>query len=307
MEHLSIPGFLRRSSFLVAVHKGFFAREELEVDFQLIKLAPEHNREMAEGRRLMSMIAIDTMLARATKDSVDFVAFMQTEQGMDVQLVVRPEIKSFADLRGKLFAADPVDSNFDLVRNKIMRDHGITEDEYRIEVIGNSYLRLAALQEGRVSAAMLAPPSTDRAVAGAGVILAEGADHISDWPITCGWGLRRLVAANRSTIVRYIRASVAATDWLLEPGNREETLRLLMQEEKLSRPRAEKAYTQVVPKCALNTEAVRKNIELRIELGYYKPPHKPAEAFYDSSYWCEATGLPAHEPVGYPRNAVLED
>ena len=305
MEHLSIPGFLRRSSFLVAVHKGFFAREELEVDFQLVKLAPEHNREMADGRRLMSMIAIDTMLARATKDGVDFVAFMQTEQGMDVQLVVRPEIKSFADLRGKLFAADPVDSNFDLVRNKIMRDHGITEDEYSFEVIGNSYLRLEALQQGKVAAAMLAPPSTDRAVAGGAVILAEGADHISHWPITCGWGLRRLLEANRSTIVRYIRASVAATDWLLEPENREETIRLLMQEEKLSRPRAEKAYTQVVPKCALDTEAVRKNIELRIELGYYKPPHKPTEAFYDSSYWCEATGRPAPEPAGYPRNAVL--
>jgi ABC-type nitrate/sulfonate/bicarbonate transport system substrate-binding protein len=305
MEHLSVPGYLRRSSFLVAVHKGFFAKEQLAVEFQLVGLAPDHNRNMAEGHWPMSMTSADTMLARTTRDGVDFVAFMQTERGLDVQLVVSPEIKSFADLRGKLFAADPVDSNFDLVRNKIMRDHGITEDEYRIEILGNSYLRLAALQQGKVVAAMLAPPSTDRAVAGGGVILAEGADHVSDWPITCGWGLRRLVSANRSTIVRYLRASVAATDWLLEPKNREETLRLLMQEEKLSRPRAEKAYAQVVPKCAINTEALRKNIELRIELGYYKPPHKATEAFYDSSYWCEATGLPAPGPVGYPRNAVL--
>ncbi|OGA04659.1 MAG: hypothetical protein A3H35_00290 [Betaproteobacteria bacterium RIFCSPLOWO2_02_FULL_62_17] len=305
MEHLSVPGFLRRSSLLVAIHKGFFAKEQLEVEFKLVGLAPDHNRQMAEGRWPMSMTASDTMLARATLDGVDFVAFMQTERGLDVQLVARPEIKSFEDLRGKLFAADPVDSNFDLIRNKIMRDHGIAEDEYTFEVIGNSYLRLAALQQGKVAAAMLAPPSSDRAVAGGGAILAEGADHVPDWPITCGWGLRRSLAANRSTIVRYIRASVAATDWLLMPENREETLRLLMQEEKLSRPRAEKAYAQVVPKCALNTEALRKNIELRIELGYYKPPHQPTEAFYDSSYWCEATGLPAPEPVGYPRNAVL--
>jgi len=305
MEYLSVPGFLRRSPFLVAVHKGFFAKEQLEVDFQLVGLAPDHNRKMAEGHWPMSMTAADTMLARSTQDGVDFVAVMQTERGLDVQLVVGPEIKSFEDLRGKLFAADPVDSNFDLIRNKIMRDHGISEDEYSIEVIGNSYLRLAAFQQGKVAAAMLAPPSTDRAVAGGGVILAEGDEHVSDWPIICGWGLRRLLAAKRSTIVRYIRASVAATDWLLKPENREETLRLLMQEEKLSRPRAEKAYAQVVPKCAINTEALRKNLELRIELGYYKPPHKPAEAFYDASYWCEATGLPAPEPLGYPRNPVL--
>ena len=307
MEHLSVPGFLRRSSLLVAIHKGFFAKEQLEVEFQLVGLAPDHNRQMAEGLWPMSMTASDTMLARATRDGVDFVAFMQTERGLDVQLVARPEIKSFADLRGKLFAADPVDSNFDLIRNKIMRDHGISEDEYQFEVVGNSYLRLAALQQGRVAAAMLAPPSSDRAVAGGAVILAEGADHVSDWPITCGWGLRRSLAANRATTVRYIRASVAATDWLLEPENREETIQLLMREEKLSRPRAEKAYAQVVPKCALDTAALRKNIELRIELGYYKPPHKPTEAFYDSSYWCEATGLPAPEPVGYPGNAILAE
>ena len=304
MEHLLVPGFLRRSSLLVGIHKGFFANEQLEVEFELIGLAPDHIRNLAEGRWPLSMTAVDTMLARAIGDGLDFTAFMQTEQGLDVQLVARPEIKSFADLRGKLFAADPVDSNFDLIRNKIMRDHGITQDEYRFEIIGNSYLRLEALQQGKVAAAMLAPPSTDRAVAGGCVILAEGADHVSDWPITCGWGLRPLIAASRATIVRYIRASVAATQWLLEPENREETIRLLMQVEKLSRPRAEKAYSQVVPMCALDTKALRKNIELRIELGYYKPPHKPTEAFYDSSYWSEATGLPAPEPVGYPRNAV---
>ena len=50
--------------------------------------------------------------------------------------------------------------------------------------------------------------------------------------------------------------------------------------------------------------SIRKNIELRIELGYYKPPHKPTEAFYDMSYWTEATGQPAPPPVGLPRNAV---
>ncbi len=54
----------------------------------------------------------------------------------------------------------------------------------------------------------------------------------------------------------------------------------------------------------INPEALRKNIEVRIELGYYKPPHKPTEAFYDLSYWSEATGEPVPPPAGMPRNAV---
>jgi hypothetical protein len=28
-------------------------------------------------------------------------------------------------------------------------------------------------------------------------------------------------------------------------------------------------------------------------MGDYKPPFDPPERFYDASYWCEATGLPA--------------
>jgi hypothetical protein len=32
-------------------------------------------------------------------------------------------------------------------------------------------------------------------------------------------------------------------------------------------------------------------IELRKEMGVYKPPYDPPERFYDASYWREATGL----------------
>src|SRR5262245_58331487 len=60
----------------------------------------------------------------------------------------------------------------------------------------------------------------------------------------------------------------------------------------------------VLPKCMLKPESIRKDLELRIELGYYKPPHKPTETFYDMSYWTEATGEPAPPPAGLPRNAV---
>ena len=53
----------------------------------------------------------------------------------------------------------------------------------------------------------------------------------------------------------------------------------------------------------IKPESIRRNVELRIELGYYKPPHKATEAFYDASYWAEATGLAAPAPAGLPKNA----
>jgi NitT/TauT family transport system substrate-binding protein len=301
---LTVTGYFRSLAFLVAGHKGFFARERLDVEFHVVRLAPEHNKGMAEGRWPITLSSADTMLARATQDGVDFVAFMEAEEGLSVQMVVQPEIKTFADLRGKLFAADPVDSNYDLVRNKIMRDHGITEDQYKIEILGNSGVRATAFEQGKVAAAMLQPPFSERAIAKGGVVLAEGADYVPNWPLVCGWGLRSWFESNRSTVVCFVRAMASATDWLLQPENRAPTIELVMREEKLSRARAESNYKYVVPKCMVRPESIRKNLELRIELGYYKPPHKPTEAFYDSSFWCEATGLPAPPAAGRPRNAV---
>jgi ABC-type nitrate/sulfonate/bicarbonate transport system substrate-binding protein len=285
--------------------KGFFARESLDVAFHLVDLAPEHNREMAEGKWDLTLSSADTMLARATQDDVDYVLLMQAEQGLNVQLVGQPEIETVHDLRGKLLAADPVDSNFDLVRNKILRDFGIPESEYRIDIIGNTPHRLKAFLEKKVAAAMLTPPSTDKALAAGGHVLAEGADHIDEWPLACGWTLRRLVENNRPLLVRFVRAWANACDWLLRPENKAETLDIIMTHEKVTRPRAEEAYARVVPKGAINPEAIRRNMEYRIELGYMSPPHKAAEQFYDPSIWSDATGLPKPPPAGMPRNAKV--
>jgi len=155
MDVLNTTGYHRRPPHLVAEYKGFFAAENLEVKFHETTYAPDHNRGMAEGRWDLTLSSADTMIARTTTDGTDYLLFMQAEEGLDVQLVARPEIKTLADLRGKLFAADPVDSNYDLVRNKIMRDNGVAEDEYRIAILGNSSVRATALDEGKVDAAML--------------------------------------------------------------------------------------------------------------------------------------------------------
>jgi ABC-type nitrate/sulfonate/bicarbonate transport system substrate-binding protein len=229
---------------------------------------------------------------------------MQAEDGLGAYLIGQPGITSVEDLRGKLLAADPVDSNLDLIRMKIMREHGMGDDDYDYEIIGSTPARAKAFLEGKVAAAMLTPPSSDRVLDQGGVLLANAEDYVPNWPLACGWGLRSWVEANRDLVVRFIRAWAASTDWLLKAENHEETIRMLIDQEGLNEERAEHAYARVVPKGRINPEAIRKNLELRIELGLYPPPHHTAEHFYDTSYWCEATGEPAPETGGIPANAA---
>jgi ABC-type nitrate/sulfonate/bicarbonate transport system substrate-binding protein len=136
---------------------------------------------------------------------------------------------------------------------------------------------------------MLTPPASDKALAAGGVLLANSEKYVPNWPLTCGWTLRRWLVSHRELVVRFIRAWVAATDWLLREENRESTLQLMMEKENLNRASAAEAYRKVVPKARINP-----GLEYRYRAekrnGVYKPPYDPRNGF-TMSYWREATGL----------------
>jgi ABC-type nitrate/sulfonate/bicarbonate transport system substrate-binding protein len=178
MDTLNVTGYQRRPPFLVATHNEFFAREGLTVNFHETTYAPDHNRGMAEGRWDMTLSSADTMIARTTTDRVDYMLFMQAEEGLSAYLIGQEGVSSIEQLRGKLLAGDPGDSNLDLIRKKILRNHGIDDTEYQIEIIGSSPVRLEAFLQRRVVAAMLTPPASDKALAAGGVLLANSEKYV---------------------------------------------------------------------------------------------------------------------------------
>ena len=179
MDILNVTGYHRRPSHLVAEYKGFFAKEGLEVRFHEATYAPDHNRGMAEGRWDLTLSSADTMIARTTTDHVDFLIFMQAEEGLSAYLIGQSGVDSIEQLRGKLLAGDPGDSNLDLIRKKILRGHNIDDAEHDVEIIGSSPKRLEAFLQRRVAAAMLTPPSSDKALAAGGVVLAKAEDYVA--------------------------------------------------------------------------------------------------------------------------------
>jgi len=284
----------------VAQKLGFFSEQAMEVRFHKATFAPDHNREMAEGRWDFTLSSADTMIARATTDGMDYLLFMQAEEGLDAYLIGRPEVVSIGELRGKLLAGDPGDSNLDLIRKKILHEHGMEDGEYAVEIIGSSPKRFEAFKAGRVAAAMLTPPCSDEAVAAGGKVLAAAADYVPDWPLTCGWTHRSWLEGHGDVAVRFIRAWAAVTNETPTTENRKEALALLAQEEGLTVAAAQRALDRVVPKAAINPMSIRAVLELRIEMDFYRPPHAPAERFYDARYWRAATGLPAPQAAGMP-------
>jgi ABC-type nitrate/sulfonate/bicarbonate transport system substrate-binding protein len=287
MERIRTSGFHRRIPYLVAEREGFFARESLDVDFHTISYSPDHSRDMATGVFDLSLSSIDKMISLNTQQDADYVCVLQAEEGLGATLVGRAGCKTLEDLRGRVIASDN-GTNLDSIRTKILNDAGIGTGAYATESIGNSPLRLAAFLEGRVDAAILTSPWREQAIAAGAVALAEAADSVPHWPLVCGWGRRELIEGHRDLVVRFIRALAAAADWALAPDNREAALTLLMEAQEVGRTRAEEAYALIVPKVRVNPLAVQTVIDLRAEMGSYPQPRKPAEAFFDLSYWEEA-------------------
>ena len=300
MEVLRIIGYYPLPPFVVAEKKGFFAREGLKIDFTIATLAPDHNRGMLNGGWDISLTSPDTMVARVTRDGHDFLLYLMAEHGLEVKLIGARNIKTPAELRGTCIAGDPGDSNYDLHRRKILHAHGVHESEYEVKIIGTSPFRFDALRKGEVSACMLAPSYDAQALTEGYNLLAAGADYIPNYATTACWARRAWVAENRDKMMRFVRAFVAGADWALDPENREETLKLLQDYSKLSREQAEIKLSQVTSKAAIVPEDLNRVVQLRIEMGFYDPPHEPMERFYDASIWCEATGQPPPKPFGLP-------
>jgi ABC-type nitrate/sulfonate/bicarbonate transport system substrate-binding protein len=190
MDILKVTGYHKRPPQLVAEEKGFFARERLAIQFDEATYAPAHNQGHGRGA-----LGFDAQQRghddRAEHDRRDGLRPLHAGGGrLDGEPVGRPGVTSLEQLRGQLLAGDPGDSNLDLIRMKILRAHGIRESDYRIDIIGSSPKRLEAFLAGRVAAAMLTPPSTEKALAAGGALLARADDYVPGWPLTCGWTRR---------------------------------------------------------------------------------------------------------------------
>jgi ABC-type nitrate/sulfonate/bicarbonate transport system substrate-binding protein len=115
-------------------------------------------------------------------------------------------------------------------------------------------------------------------------------DHLPQYPAPQSGTSRRWAAAHQDELVRFIRAYVAATDWTLDPANREAALALHRDAWNVTREAAEAEYAAIQPAATINTAGIQTILDLRAELGFLTPPIPPATRFYDVRYWEAATG-----------------
>jgi ABC-type nitrate/sulfonate/bicarbonate transport system substrate-binding protein len=214
-------------ALFVAEARGVFARHGVEADIRITVGSDEQRTALAEGTVEVIHSAVDNAVYMVEADGQDIVIVSGGSNGMN-ELVVRPEVRSYADLRGKTVVVDAAMTAYAFQLYTMLARHGLARGDYGVLPRGGATQRLQAMRESPDhAAAMLNPPWS---------FVAERDGFRSFGPATGALGryqadgafVRRAWAAEHGeTLVRYLRAGIEGLRWASAPANRGEAAAIL--------------------------------------------------------------------------------
>jgi len=287
----------------VAQAKGFFVKQGIDLHYAPTPDSTVLFLGLIEGKFDVAMAAMDNVVAwregqaEVAADGSDLFAMMGGSSGLQ-RLVTVPEVKSFAELKGKTLSVDTLNSGFALVLREILERGGLKEGDYHFARVGAGSRRFQALVEKQHAGTLVTAPQDVFLKARGYNVLASAADTLGAYQGNVGISSRAWAQNNRDTLVGYIAAVISGVEWLYDPANKEEALAIFIANQKMATSQvAQSAYATLLdPKEGfarqgkVDIEGVRTVLRLRSKYGI--PPKKlgDPENYYDPDYYARALG-----------------
>ena len=297
---IRIGSFNKDAAIITAEEKGFLKEENIRAELNLVTDSPTLLRNLISGNYDLILNNADNVIAWAEGQGADpktndFVIFLGGSQGLKQKLVVLPSVNDYSDLKGKILAVDAPTTGFAIVMIYILKKNGLEMNrDYTLQSFGNSTMRAEALGSGEAWGAMM-NLSDDEIQKRGFKVLARSEDHVPHYARGLGATRREWANANEELLVRFIRAMVRATDWVMDGKNKEEAINLLLSESKGSKARAEKKYEENIsprfgftPRSRIDMEGIRMVLQLREAAGVIKPPVPKPEKYVDERFYKKA-------------------
>ena len=283
------PGVQNLPMF-AAQAKGFFAKRGLAVDLKFTPNSDELRNGLAEGRYQIAHSAIDNAFALKDKANVDIAVVLGGDDSFN-HLMVQPEIKSLADVKGKTVVVDAVNTAYAFQLYEMLRQKGLNKGDYDVKPVGGTAQRLDAMVNDKAMvAAMMNPPFSIRAEKAGLKSIDTAASALGAYQGSSAFVLRAWGAANTDTLVKYVQAYIEGLRWMLEPKNKAEAVGLLVERLKLPEDVAAQAYHATLkgfnPDGALDMDGVRNVLKLRAQFEGGTPARP--ETYIDLSYYQKA-------------------
>jgi ABC-type nitrate/sulfonate/bicarbonate transport system substrate-binding protein len=215
------------------------------------------------------------------------VTFLGCDNGF-LRLYARPDIKTYADLRGKSLAVDALTTGFAFVLRKMLEQNGLHEGDYTFTPLGGTPSRYEKLLAGETAATLLTTPYDLLAGAKGYTNLGDAQTTIGRYEGLISAASRAWLSANLPLASRYVRGYVAALDWIFAPENKTEAIALLVTNAKLSNDLATQVYAVLTdPKNGLarrgemDVDGIKTVLALRSAYGRPQKQLVDALKYYD--------------------------
>jgi ABC-type nitrate/sulfonate/bicarbonate transport system substrate-binding protein len=299
-DTLNIGLFNKDAVIIAAEAKGFLKDENIDVTIHTVTDSPTLLRNLIKGNYDLILNNADNVIAWAEGQGEDpqkndFVIFLGGSRGVDQKLIVGPSINDYADLKGKIFAVDAPTTGYAIVGVYIMKKHGLEWNrDYTMKSFGNTAGRADALSRGEAAGAMMSLPD-DEIQKRSFKVLAQAQDYVKHYARGLGATRRQWADANEELVVRFTRAMIRASDWVQNPQNQADVIRLLLGETKNNEKRAASMYAQtmhpmlgITPRSRIDYQGIRQVIELRELAGLMRPGEFQAEKYVDERFYNKA-------------------
>jgi ABC-type nitrate/sulfonate/bicarbonate transport system substrate-binding protein len=276
--------------FWAAERIGSFDQEGLAVDVQVLGSAPALTTAVVSNSVDIGRASMDVHV-RAVERGAEITWFM-SEFGTPIYaLLARPEIGSYADLRGRTVVVDSPNGITTWLLRRMLGAQGIGPDEYSLVYVGSTPDRLAAQLAGGVQASMLLQPFDFAGERQGQRRLGNSNELVRNYEFA-GYNARRdWLARNEDTVARYLRAYLAGQRWLYDPANKEQAIQTLSDRTRLGADDARATYEMYVERersfpagMRINLAGVQGVLDSLVEQGELTTPTPPPSKYVDSSY-----------------------
>jgi ABC-type nitrate/sulfonate/bicarbonate transport system substrate-binding protein len=228
--------------FYIAIHKGLFAAEGLDVELNFAQSGVGVVQQLTAGSLDVALSVGITEPIHAIDKGAPIALVRIIGNAAPYVLMGKGGLKSIADLKGKRVSAGVVGDITWVFFERMAAAHGLKRGDYEAisgQVAANRY---AALRAGVADAAMLLPPLNFHAQAEGFVTLGIAADYVKDIPFTAMAVGKSWAATHPQLVTRVLSATDQSISWLGDASHHDEAIELLVNVAHAGREDAQASY-----------------------------------------------------------------
>jgi ABC-type nitrate/sulfonate/bicarbonate transport system substrate-binding protein len=282
----------------VAQRKNFFPRES--INLVVVPIAGGTDRIVAalDKGEIDAGKNATPYLIQAVLNGSDAVAIMSQTSNPIYSLIARPDIKTFADLKGQTLGLSTPGDTITLSTLRLLALKHLEMTDFATKVVVGTAARFQCLRSDECAAVPMGQPEDLAAIKDGFPRLAftyeAGADLIFNVDMTRrAWGEK-----NKDTLVRFARAMGSAYAFMNDPNNRDEVVKIVMETggvapavaAEIFAPYLERDKNVLPRKGELDLAAFNRVLALMAQVGAIPSPAPSAERFVDLQY-LKAAGI----------------